>query len=53
MITNIIEFNNTLINDLETVGIQSFQNVLRFINKNYIVFDSDQILPRKKEIRTR
>jgi len=48
MITKIIEFNNTLIKDLEHVGLESFQNVLKVINKKRIVFDSDQILPHKE-----
>jgi hypothetical protein len=47
MITDIIEYNNTLIKDLETVGLQSFQNVLLALNKKKIIFDSDQLLSHK------
>ena len=50
MITNIIEYNDTLIKDLENVEIESFQKVLEIIGKKRIVFDSDQILSHKKVV---
>ena len=48
MITDAIEYNDTLITDLENVGLSSFQKVLEVIGKKRIVFDSDQILSYKK-----
>ena len=48
MITDIIEYNDTLIKDLERIGLPSFQIVLVIIGKKRIVFDSDQILSHKK-----
>ena len=48
MITDIIEFNDTLIKDLDNIGLPSFQIVLVVIGKKRIVFDSDQILSHKK-----
>lgn len=49
MITDIIEFNNTLIKHLEYLEIQSFQKVLETIEKKHIIFDSDQILRSEEQ----
>lgn len=47
MITDIQEFNDTLIKDLEHTKMYSFQCLLRITGLKRITFDSDQLLSYK------